>query len=173
MKLTKILIFALVFTLISCGGSDDNNDNDTTPITQNVTASVDVAALMSSGGTDASAFANFGQPAGVSNADFTTSVITDDRIIFRGTPTSSSNQRILVKRIEYVSGPDIIDDIIVFVDPSESGVQDDAATVYDIFDGGNDGDEVKYNLIFTIETNGVEDPLEYFIDPKIRIRSFR
>ena len=164
-KFTQIALILLVgISFISCSSEDDGGD--TTPITQEVTATLDLNDLANLSGTDATALISFN---GIPAAQYTTEAIAGDEIRYKVT-TSDPNKFVRFVEFHYSSGSetlwnDGLERILDFSGRWLEGLQ--------VLSGVNTGDELKFDIDFQIEENGQLQSTVYTIDPKIKIKSRR
>ena len=114
---------------------------------------------------NASEVSNFGQPAGVSNEEFTISARVGDTIIWRGFSSYSENDVVNIKAINYEGGVNIFDQNVLLGNGADPEMV--IATVVT----GNPGDTIKYKIQFTVFNNGTRRGGTYNIDPKIQVKS--
>jgi hypothetical protein len=160
MKKNKLLLLLIlpIILLSSCSSTDDA---PIIPIEREVEITLDFNALAALDGTDATGLATFEN--GVSAADFTIDAIIGDIITYK--IISSSNIEVICTDYLYDSGD---------IDLWNNGLQklDDGAGFVlglEVLAPAVANQECKFNILFRISTDGVEDPKEYLIDPKIRI----
>jgi hypothetical protein len=160
MKKSKLLLLLILPTILfsSCSSNDDA---PIIPIEREVEITLDFNALAALEGTDATGLATFEN--GVSAADFITDAIIGDIITYK--IISSSNIEVICTDYVYDSGD---------IDLWSNGLQklDDGAGFVlglEVLAPAAANQECKFNILFRISTDGVEDPKEYLIDPKIRI----
>lgn len=157
-----VLITAIMLTVVVTSCKKDNS-SDTSPVTYTITLTVDTSGLDLLPSDDASSVSNFGQAAGVSNADYTTDVRIGDQIIWKGISSSNPGDEVIIHAIRYVSGTN-------FYDGDNLGVQNDSlpGQVKRRMNGGNVGEVMKYNVEFIVDDGSGSGQI-YFADPKIRI----
>lgn len=160
MKKSKLLSL-LILPIILLSSCSSNDDEPLIPIEREVEITMDFIALAALVGTDATGLATFDN--GVSAADFTTDAIIGDVITYK--IISSSNIEVIYTDFVYDSGD---------IDLWNNGLQklDDGAGFvlgFEVLAPAAANQECKFNILFRISTDGVEDPKEYMIDPKIRI----
>jgi len=164
MKKNKILL--LLILLINFHSSCSSNDDaPVIPIEREVTITLNFNALADLEGTDATALATFEN--GVSAADFITDAVIGDVITYK--IISSSNIQVINTDYVYDSG-----DIDLWTDGLQK-LYNGAGFVLglEVLAPAMANQECKFNIFFRISTDGVEDPKDYMIDPKIRIRTKR
>lgn len=164
MKSLKLLLIITLITFSSCSSPDDNVD-DTTPITQEAKATLDVNALKSQNGNDATHLIKFN---GVAADQYTTEALIGDKILYI---IDANDANTIIRFIEYgyASGSDNLWE-------SLESVHDGAGflTGLKVKDGATFNDEVKFDIKFQLEENGVlQTQKTYLIDPKIKIKSKR
>lgn len=164
MKNKKIFLL-LILPIIFLSACSSNDDDPSIPIEHDVEITLDFNALADLEGTDATALASFGN--GVSAADFITDAIVGDIITYR--IIASSNIEVICTDYIYDSGDE---------DLWNNGLQkmDDGAGMVlgvEVLAPATANQECKFNILFRISTDGVEDLKEYMIDPKIRIKTKR
>ncbi|MBT8310334.1 MAG: hypothetical protein HKO72_03320 [Flavobacteriaceae bacterium] len=167
MKSLKFLFLAGIIALfaVACNNDDDNNTDQPQNFPVVLTVDVD-ALLLLAAGSEASSVANFGQPAGVSNADYTTEARIGDMITF-SLQSNLATDVFVIDSLNYASGDDLLS--LEFVVPrGELGQPEYVLDVLDAYDA--EDAEMKYVLGFSVIRNAVQSGY-YFIDPKIRIRS--
>jgi hypothetical protein len=160
-KLFLLLILPIIF-LNSCSSNDEE---PIIPVEHIVEITLDFNALANLEGNDATALASFGN--GVSAADFTTDAIIGDKITYK--IIASSNIEVICTDYLYASGDE---------DLWSTGLQklDNGAGMVlglEVLAPATLNQECKFNILFRISTDGVEDVKEYIIDPKIRIKTKR
>lgn len=160
MKKSKLLLWLIlpIFFLSSCSSNDDD---PLIPIEREVEITLDFNALAALEGTDATSLATFEN--GVSAADFTIDAIVGDIITYK--IISTSNIVVICTDYLYDSG-----DLELW----NNGLQklDNGAGFVlglEVLAPAVANQECKFNILFRISTDGVENPKEYIIDPKIRI----
>lgn len=163
MKNLKLLFIATLIVFSSCSSSDDD-EVDTTPITQEAKATLDLNALASMSGNDATSLIQFnGTPAG----QFTSEALIGDKILYK-INTNDATTIVRFTNYSYSSGSEELWGEIDFVNDGNwlAGLE--------IQDGATNDDEVKFDIEFQLEVNGVlQTNKTYIIDPKIKIRSRR
>ncbi|MUP44661.1 hypothetical protein E0K83_02750 [Gramella sp. BOM4] len=107
---------------------------------------------------------NFGQPADVSNKEYTINVSLGDTVVWRGNSTFSEDDLVLVEAINHEGGARVFRQNTLRDDPDNPGV------VVGVVSEGREGDEEKYKISFRVMNNGERRGGTYHIDPKIRIR---
>lgn len=159
MKKSKLLLLLILPVILLSSCSDD--EDSITPIEREVEIRLDFDALAALDGTDATALATFEN--GVSAADFTTEALIGDIIIYK--IISTSNIDVICTDYLYESG-----DIDLWSDGLQK-LDDGAGFVLglEVLAPAEANQECKFNILFRIATDGVENPKEYLIDPKIRI----
>ena len=162
----KIFLYTfIIFTSICLTACSSNDDEPAVPIEQEVEIVVDFEALAELEGNDATALATFGN--GVSAADFTTDAIVGDKINYTIVPTSSIN--VVCTDFLYESGDsDLWNNGLRKIDNGQGFMLG-----FEVLEPATSDQECKFNILFRVFRDGVEDPKEYIIDPKIRIRTTR
>ena len=162
MKKIKVLSILCAIFLISCS-SDNEPDTSTTPIEQKVSGTIDLNALASLPGDDATALVTFnGQPA----LGFTTEAIPGDKVTYI-IDNLPAGKTIFYEEFRYVSGSTALWDRML-------PVHDNAGVLIGLeAPAGVTPDEFKFDILFTVVTNGVKDPKIFRIDPKIKLKAKR
>lgn len=164
MKKNKLFLFLVLPVLIFSACSSDNEE-PSLPIEHEVEITIDFEALAALEGTDATALASFGN--GVSAADFVTDAIIGDKINYK--IISSSNIDVICTDYVYDSGDsDLWDNGLQKIDDGDGFVLG-----LEVLTPAIANQECKFNIFFRISTNGIDNPIEYMIDPKIRIKTKR
>ncbi len=104
---------------------------------------------------------NFGQPQNISNEDFTVEVNVGDVITWQGvSSTAPSTDIVEITKIKYVKGKNIFDkeDLVPGQNKKISGKALTKTTAEDIY---------KYDISFTVTSNGKKRNGTFHIDPKI------
>lgn len=159
MKKSKLLLLLILPIILLSSCSDD--EDSITPIEREVEIRLDFDALAALDGTDATALATFEN--GVSAADFTTEALIGDIIIYK--IISTSNIDVICTDYLYESGNrDLWSDGLQKLDDGAGFVLG-----LEVLAPAEANQECKFNILFRISTDGVENPKEYLIDPKIRI----
>ncbi len=109
-------------------------------------------------------FADFGQPEGVSNENYTINVRKGDVIIWKGVSSSAPETDLVsIKSINHEGGVNVFGQNVINGD----GEMPEVVTGTVIL--GNPGDEDKYKISFKVFVNGVQKNGTFHIDPKIKI----
>jgi len=161
----KKFLLLLIITLITFNSCSSSDDMDVTPMTQEVKATLDLNALANISGNDATALIKFN---GVAADQFTSDVIPGDQITYK-IETNDPTTIVRFQKYEYTSGSN---ELWVCLKPLNTEgwlvgfmVNPDAT---------ENNVEVKFNMLFQLEVNGVlQTQKTYIIDPKIKIRSVR
>ena len=149
-------VIVLSFSINSCDKHSGNDQNQQDIKT--ITLYVDTSNINQQ---NMDATCNFGQPAGVSNKDFTTYVELGDRIIWKGVSSSSPNtDRVKIKKIRYVSGSEILNSNVIRNSWFSSKVKGKVRN-------GKPEDIEKYSIEFKVIRNGNNE--RFIIDPKLQI----
>lgn len=130
--------------------------------THYITLNVDTSTINSQ---NESSVSNFGQEAGISNEDFTILVRRGDTIIWLGESSSSPDDVVNIKSINYEGGINIFNQNIL------QGNGDVPERVVGTVVNGNVGEFLKYKISFTVLNNGNRRGGTYMIDPKIQIKN--
>lgn len=164
MKALKGFVLIAVFFLMSC--SSDEEKIDTTPIVQDVTATLDLDALNNLAGTDATGLIRFN---GIPASEYTTEAIVGDEIIYEVT-TTSSNTIVRFVEFHFSSGSEELwaNGLESVLDPTGQWL-----VGLEVLDGVNADDELKFDMDFQLEVDGQLQSEVYTIDPKIKIKSRR
>ena len=115
---------------------------------------------------DIGAYCTFGQPANVSNEEFTIVVSVGDEVVWQGVSSSNPEDRVEIRAINHQGergGRDIFGANRL---PGQDGVV--RGTVLNTTETGAD---YKYQLQFRVYNNGSQRGGTYIIDPKIRVIS--
>ena len=107
---------------------------------------------------------NFGQPAEISNIDYTIYASLGDTVVWRGNSTYSEEDLVLVEAINHEGGAR------VFSRNTLRDSQDNPGVVIGVVSEGREGEEEKYKISFKVMHNGERRGGTYHIDPKIRIK---
>ena len=162
----KRIKFLLVLTFVVFASCSKDEVIDTTPKTQEVKATIDATSLTNLAGNDATSLVTFD---GVPAATHTTEAIVGDRIEYK-VDTSDPNTIVRFTEYQYASGSRSL---------WENGletVQNDGDWLVGlrVRQGAISGQELKFNMKFILEVNGVlQTNKVYIIDPKIKIKSKR
>ncbi|MCH3882418.1 MULTISPECIES: hypothetical protein [Tenacibaculum] len=163
MKALKGFVLIAVFFLMSC--SSDEEKIDTTPMVQEVTATLDLDALNNLAGTDATGLIRFN---GIPASEYTTEAIVGDEIIYEVT-TTSSNTIVRFVEFHFSSGNEEL-----WANGLESVLDTTGWLVgLEVLEGVNEDDELKFDIDFQLEVDGQLQSEVYTIDPKIKIKSRR
>lgn len=107
-------------------------------------------------------FANFGQPAGISNENFTINVRLGDIVIWKGVSTSAPDTDIVnISAINHEGGVNVFGQNVL------RGNGETPELVVGTVINGRPGDEEKYKLSFKVFVNGSKKNGTFHIDPKI------
>ena len=162
MKNFKLLLLITLVTFISCSSDDDMS---TTPIVQEVKATLDLNALANLTGNDATHLIKFN---GVAADQFTSQVIAGDQIIYK-IETNDPTTIVRFTNYQYTSGSMELWKCLKPV--STAGWQVGLMVNEDSTDNNL---ECKFDMHFQLEVNGVlQTQKTYLIDPKIRIKLTR
>ncbi|NVK83215.1 MAG: hypothetical protein HWE21_02775 [Cytophagia bacterium] len=164
MKNTVLLSFLLLslIILVSCSSDDDE---PVVPIEQEVEITVDFDALANLDGNDATALATFEN--GLSAAEFTTDAVIGDKINY--TIKATSNVDVVCTDFLYESGDtELWNSGLRKIDNGQGFMLG-----FEVLEPATADQECKFNILFRVFRDGVLDPTEYVIDPKIRIRTTR
>ena len=162
MKNFKLLLIITLLTFISCSSNDDM---DTVPMIQEVKATLDLAALASITGNDATHLIKFN---GIAADQFTSEVIAGDQIIYK-INTNDPTTIVRFTNYQYTSGSMELWKCLKPV--STAGWQVGLMVNEDSTDNNL---ECKFDMHFQLEVNGIlQTQKTYLIDPKIRIRATR
>ena len=167
MKVFKVLLIVCLISVFSCSSDDEP---DRTPILQEINGTIDLVALSALTGTDATALVTF---EGVPAADHLVEAIIGDDIIYK-VSTSDPNTFVVFSDFTYFSGSEELwgDGLQQFFGNS-SGSASSWVEGFTVLQGAVTDDEVKFNIGFQLEVNGVVQIGDYFIDPKLKIRDRR
>ncbi|MBT8252945.1 MAG: hypothetical protein HKN00_00520 [Flavobacteriaceae bacterium] len=174
MKSFKLLVAAILLLsiiVVSCSNDDDTPGVTIIPVTM----TVDVDALLAANlpaDTEVSAFANFGQAGGISNADFLTEVGFGERVSWQATSASSATDEILFTAI--------IDDDFLLDGYTQLVVPDGEDDLYyeapqplfirEVVTTPVVDSTLKYSIYFNVVRNNIISA-NYLVDPKIKIKS--
>lgn len=162
MKNFKLLLIITLLTFISCSSNDDM---DTVPMLQEVKATLDLAALASITGNDATHLIKFN---GVAADQYTSVVIAGDQITYQ-IETNDPTTIVRITKYEYTSGSM---DLWKCLKPINTAGWQVGLMVNE--DSTEVNLECKFDIQFQLEVNGVlQTSKTYIIDPKIRIRATR
>ena len=162
MKNFKLLLIVTLLTFISCSSNDDM---DTVPMIQEVKATLDLNALASITGNDATHLIKFN---GIAADQFTSEVIAGDQIIYK-INTNDPTTIVRFTNYQYTSGSMELWECLKPV--STAGWQVGLMVNEDSTDNNL---ECKFDMHFQLEVNGIlQTQKTYLIDPKIRIRATR
>jgi hypothetical protein len=104
----------------------------------------------------------FGQADDISNEDYTVVVNVGDNIVWEGVSSTSESDVVDITKIKYVRGKNIF---AKDLDPDGTGPRQKVrAKVLSRTDGG----EYKYDISFTVTSNGKKRNGTFHIDPKIQ-----
>lgn len=109
-------------------------------------------------------FCNFGQPADISNEDFTTDANVGDTIVWRGISSTNPGDQVLIESINHEGdrgGRDIFGQNVL---PGENGMVQGV-----VRNSTAGGPPYKYKITFRVLNNDEPRQGVYNIDPKIRI----
>lgn len=110
---------------------------------------------------NASASCDFGQPADISNEDFTIEANVGDTIIWEGVSTNAPETDVVhIISINHEGGKNVF---------SQNIIKGDGERVTAVVENGDEGDEDKYSISFTVMNDGVKRNGVFRIDPKIKI----
>ena len=167
MKNLKVLLILSVIFVFSCSSDDEP---DRTPIVQEINGTIDLTALAALTGQDATALVSFN---GVPAADHLVEAIVGDDIIYK-VSTSDPNTFVVFSDFTYFSGSEELwgDGLQQFFGNS-SGSASSWVEGFTVLEGAITDDEVKFDIGFQLEVNGVVQIGDYFIDPKLKIRDRR
>ena len=161
MKKLKLILILVLVGFSSCSG----DDMDTTPMTQEVKATLDLNALANLTDNDATHLIKFN---GVAADEFMSVVIAGDQITYK-IETNDPTTIVRITKYQYTSGSM---DLWKCLKPLNiAGWQvglmvNEASTEINL--------ECKFNIQFQLEVNGVlQTQKTYLIDPKIRIKARR
>lgn len=163
MKNTVLLSFLLLpfILLVSCSSDDE----PVVPIEQEVEITVDFDALANLIGNDATALATFEN--GISAAEFTTDAVIGDKINYTIKATSSVD--VVCTDFLYESGDtELWNSGLRKIDDGQGFMLG-----FEVLAPATADQECKFNILFRVFRDGVLDPTEYVIDPKIRIKTTR
>ncbi len=108
---------------------------------------------------------NFGQPAGISNEDYTLDVSVGDIIVWKGISSSNPDRdKVWVTSIDYVRGARF------FNRKRLKEARENRGLVRGTVVKGNPGDIEKYNLFFIVFNREERKKGVFRIDPKLRIK---
>lgn len=131
------------------------------PATIEVTLFVDTDAITAE---NLSETCNFGQPAGISNEDYTIEAAVGDEIVWKGVSTSDpENDRVRIFSIEHRQG------IRAFGRAKLKRQNAEESRVRGIISRGKPGEEEKYDLVFFVVQGDERNVQRFRIDPKLRI----
>jgi hypothetical protein len=109
----------------------------------------------------ASESCDFGQPSDISNEEFTIEANIGDTIIWEGVSSNAPDTDVVnIISINHEGGKNVF---------SENIIRGDGHTVTAIVENGEEGDEDKYAISFTVMNNGRKRNGMFRIDPKIKI----
>lgn len=95
--------------------------------------------------------------------DFTSDIALNDEVFWTGKPSDrSTGDTVTIDKITYVSNTNILGETELNGDPQ--------GDVLGVAVHGSAGDEEEYGIYFTV-TKGSETPVQYFLDPKLKIRN--
>ena len=170
MKKNFLILIVSVFILSACS-SNKNDVDPTAPMDISVEGSVDVNALNSLAGNDATALVTIN---GQSAATFTTESIPGDKIDYKINASSSNTEiRIINFRFNLAASTASFDDWEINFIPVVDTISNPAKAYINVDARAVAGDEYKFDIDFKVYTNGVSDGKIYYADPKIRIKSSR
>lgn len=162
MKKYKLLLIITLITFVSCSSNDDM---DTVPMLQEVKATLDLNALASITGNDATHLIKFN---GVAADQFTSVVIAGDQVTYK-IETNDPTTIVRITKYEYTSGSMELWKCLKPIDNAgwQVGLMvNEDSTELNL--------ECKFDIQFQLEVNGVlQTNKTYIIDPKIRIRARR
>lgn len=162
MKRLKLLSIVALIAFSSCSKNDD--PIDTTPIIIEAKSTLDLNALANLSGNDATALIKFN---GVAADQYTSEVIVGDQIIYK-IDTNDATTVVRFIQYEYSTGSTGLWESL---EPVRSAGW---ITGLKVKAGAVNNDEIKFNIQFQLEENGVMQPQKtYLIDPKIKIKSGR
>ena len=162
MKNFKLILFIALIAFSSCSSNDDS---ETTPGVQEIKATLNLSALSSLSGNDATSLITFN---GVPAAQHTTEALVGDEIVYI-IDTDDPSTVIRYTEYRYASGDDNLWGSLESVHDGTGWlvglkVNEDAELE----------NECKFDMQFQLEVNGVlQTNKTYLIDPKIKIRSKR
>lgn len=107
---------------------------------------------------------NFGQEEGIANRDYTIHANIGDTIIWEGVSTNApDSDEVQIVSINHEGGKNVFSENILKSDSNNPG------RVVGIVVNGEEGDEDKYAISFTVMNNGRKRNGMFRIDPKIKI----
>jgi hypothetical protein len=109
-------------------------------------------------------FCNFGQPADISNEDFTTDANVGDTIVWRGVSSTNPDDQVLIESINHEGdkgGREIFGQNVL---PGENGMVQGV-----VRNSTAGGPPYKYKITFRVLNNDEPRQGVYNIDPKIRV----
>ena len=161
MKKLKVLSILCAVFFISCTSDSDSDTGRTTPIEVKVSGTIDFNALASLSGDDATALVTFdGQPA----LGFTTEAIPGDKITYT-IDNLPAGKTVFYEEFRLVSGSTQLWASMIPIHDGAGmiiGLEAPSSTIVD---------EFKFDILFTVVTNGVKDPKIFRIDPKIKLKA--
>lgn len=165
MKNSIFLLLAIAMLAFSCDDDEPTPMPPAGPEEKEVMLTVDFDGLINNAlpNSEVSAYVNFGQPSGTPNSEFTTESVLGDTISWN-LNTGASTDVILFNGIDIIDSIAFFDDYFVEV----SDTIPSANYRIEVINNEQDALELKYDLWFFVERNGVQTG-PYYIDPKIRI----
>ncbi len=110
---------------------------------------------------NASESCDFGQDPDISNEDFTIEANVGDTIIWEGVSSNAPDTDVVnIISINHEGGKNVF---------SQNVIRGDGQTVTAVVENGDEGDEDKYAISFTVLNNGRKRNGMFRIDPKIKI----
>ncbi|MDT0558835.1 hypothetical protein RM697_09255 [Ichthyenterobacterium sp. W332] len=190
MKFFKPLLLLFTVLLFTCSSDDDGGDNAPVVITPTISVDVNVVLALPDG-SDITNLVNFGQPIGVSSADWEVELEIGD-ILTLGQPTGFASGDVLFydvivffddvgEEVDEVTLAEYLDFINCVKDDGTPDPECDdtlsALEYYTTFsmtsvDAEDDFDiNYKYSMEVYIAREGETDRGPFIIDPKIKIKS--
>lgn len=167
--LKSIFILSMAVLLFNCSSSSE--EDPTAPITINVDGTLDLNALNSLVGTDATALVTFG---GAPAATYTVEAIPGDKVNYKITSSSANTEiRIIDYRFNLNSSTASFDDWEINFTPQIDTIATPATAFIEVNTDAAGEDDYKFDIHFKVYTNGSSNHTIYTVDPKIKLKRRR